>query len=235
MKYRLRRIKRRFGISAPHVSVHTRRSWYWRYVGILVILAVGYATAYWQFVGRHAVPFDQVAARKVEDIQTLQTRIVQLESQLQVAIAAQSHLAKEMAVMQDENMRMKEDTAFYKSILSESGAAGVPRIHSVKLSKGAHPGEYQYQILLVQSGRHDKVVQGELQLLLNGMQDGKPVTRHVEPEGQSKGIRINFKYYQRIEGGFTVPSQTVAQTLQVQYVETGGKQSTLSQTASLPI
>ena len=234
MRYWLRRVKRRSGIAAPRVKVRRHRPWYWRTARILLMLGVGYGAAYWQFVGRHAVPPDSPAARKIEDVQALQAKVAHLESQLQVSMAAQGTLAREMAVMQDENVRMKEDAAFYKSILSESGTAGVPRIHSFKLSKGAHPGEYQYQVLLVQSGRHDKMSQGVLQLMLIGTQDGKPVTQHVEPEGQSRGIKINFKYYQRIEGGFNVPAKTVAQSLQANYVEAGGKQSILSQTASFP-
>jgi hypothetical protein len=173
-------------------------------------------------------------AQTLQDAQALQSKVVHFESQLQVANAAQSNLAKEMAGMQDENMRMKEEVAFYKGILTEGGSAGVPRIHSVKLSKGTRAGEYQYQILLVQSGRHDKVVQGGVQLILNGTQDGKPSAQHVEPAGQTRGIKVNFKYYQRIEGAFSLPPQTNAQSLQVQYVALGANQSTLTQTVSLP-
>lgn len=234
MRQWLRALKRRFGITASHVAVRTAMPWYWRVARLLLVLALGYGVAYWQFVGRSAFPMDRVAAQKLEDVQALQVKVVHLESQLQVATAAQSNLAKEMATMQDESMRTQEEVAFYKSILTDGGTTGVPKIHSVKLSKGAHAGEYQYQILLVQSGRHDKVVQGGLQLVLNGTQDGRPMAHHVEPAGQQKGIKVNFKYYQRIEGSFTVPPRTSAQTLQVQYVAMGGTQSTLTQAANLP-
>lgn len=234
MRQRLRALKMRFGITAPQVAVRTALPWYWSVARIVLVLLVGYAAAYWQLVGRYTRPLDHVAAQKLEDVQALQVKVVHLESQLQVATAAQSNFAKEMASMQDENMRIKEELAFYKSILTEGGTTGVPRIHSVKLSRGARAGEYQYQILLVQSGRHDKLVQGGLQLLLNGTLNGKPMTHHVEPAGQQKGIKVNFKYYQRIEGLFSVPPQASAQTLQVQYVATGQTQSTLTQTANLP-
>jgi hypothetical protein len=234
MRNWLRTLKRHFGITAPHVAVRAAMPWYWEVARLLLLLFIGYAVAYWQFVGRHTHPFDKLAEQKLEDVQSMQARVVHLESQLQVSAAAQGDLTKEMASMQDENMRMKEDVAFYKSILNEGGTIGVPKIYSVKLIKGAHPGEYQYQILLVQSGRHDKLIQGALQLVLNSMQDGKPMVYRVEPEGQQKVIKVNFKYYQRIEGSFNVPSQEGAQTLQVQYVATGGIQPTLTQTADLP-
>lgn len=234
MRCSLRDLRRRFGITAPHVRVHTEIAWYWRVVVMLLACVGGYGLAYWQFVGRHASPMDRVAVQKHEDVQALQARIVHLESQLQVANAAQGNLAKEMAAMQDEDMRLKEDVAFYKSILTEGSTAGVPKIHSVKLSKGPRAGEYQYQILLVQSGRHDKVVQGALQLVLNGMQDGKPLVQRIEPSGQQKGVKVNFKYYQRINGMFSVPARADVKNMQVQYIAQGGKVPALSQTVSLP-
>lgn len=226
----LRALKKHFGITAEHVAVHTEMPWYWRVIQIVLMLAIGYGIAYWQLLNQRTVPL----LLKQEDVQALQTKVVRLESQLQVATAAQSNLAKEMAVMQDENMRLKEDAEFYKSILTEGGTAGVPKIHSIKVSKGGRPGEYQYQILLVQSGRHDKMVQGSVQLILNGAQDGKSMAQHVEPAGQRDGIKVNFKYYQRIEGTFGLPPQMVAQNLQVQYLAMGVLQPTLTQTASLP-
>ena len=230
----LRALRRRFGITAPQVRVHPEIAWYWRAVLLLLVFAGGYALAYWQFAGRNLLPLDRLAAQKLEDVQALQTRTVQLERQLQVANAAQGNLAKEMAAMQDEDMRLKEDVAFYKSILTEGGTAGVPKIHSIKLNKGARAGEYQYQILLVQSGRHDKVVQGTLQLVLNGTLSGKPLMQNVESSGQQKVAKVNFKYYQRINGVFSVPAQADVKNVQVQYIAQGGKVPALSQIVSLP-
>lgn len=234
MRWWQRQLKKHFGISAAQVAVRPALPWYWRALQVLALLATGVAMGAWVFAVSLFNPFDVQQVQHHDDVQALQTRTVQLESKLQVSLAAQSNLAKEMAGLQDENMRLKEESAFYKSILSESGASGVPKMHSVKLSKGGRAGEYQYQILLVQSGRHDKMVQGAVQLVLNGTQDGKSFAQHVEPSGQRNGIKVNFKYYQRIEGTFSVPAQTIAQNLQVQYLPTGVSQPALTQTASLP-
>jgi len=232
MRHWLRALKSRFGITAPHVAVRTEIAWYWRAMGLIAIFLLGYAFAYWQFVGRLAPV--AIPGGMQQDVHSLQARVVQLSSQLQVANAAQSNLAKEMAVMQDEGMRLKEDVAFYKSILAEGGTGGVPKIHSVKVSKGARSGDFQYQILLVQSGRHDKVVQGALQLILNGTLAGKPMAQHVEPAGPQKGLKVNFKYYQRIEGTFSAPPESDIHNLQVQYVALGSNAPALTQTVSLP-
>ncbi len=233
MKRGLRALRRHFGITAANVAVRPEIAWYWRAVWLVVVFVAGFALAYWQFVGRFALPADVLASERQEDARSLQARIVQLESQLRVANAAQGNLAKEMDAMQDEGMRLKEDLAFYKSILAEGGG-GVLKIHNVKLTKGARAGEVQYQILLVQSGRHDKVVQGALQLVLSGTQGGKPVSHNLTASGGQSGLKVNFKYYQRLEGVFSLPPQINAQNLQVQFVAVGGKTPALSQSVSLP-
>jgi hypothetical protein len=234
MKWWQRQFKKYFGVTATHVAVRSQLPWYWRALQWVLLILLGFCVAMW-VQGRYAVDaLQELDPHKHLDMQTLQVQNVQLESQLKVASAAQSQLAKELATLQDENMHLKEESAFYKSILNESGTGGAPKIHSVQLNKTGRPGEYRYQILLVQSGRHDKMIQGSLRLMLNATQDGKPLQQHVESAAQRDGIKVNFKYYQKIEGVFQVPSQMTAQNLLVQYMTVGSSQPVLTQTASLP-
>jgi hypothetical protein len=233
---RLRRgLRRHSGITARRVSVRTAWPWQWRLAMALLLLALGYGLGYWSHTGSKKNQLEQKVQRLVLENQAMQAGVVQMERRLQVEHAAQSSLAQEMAVLQDESMRLKEDVTFYQSILAENGATGVPKLHSVKLSKGAHAGEYQYRILLVQSGRHDKMVQGSLVLLLNATQSGKSVTERIETTGQGREIRVDFKYFQRIEGTFSVPPHMEAHSVQVQFTESGGAKAKFSQTVNLPV
>lgn len=232
---RLRRgLRRHTGIATRQVAVHAAWPWQWRLAMALLLLTAGYAIGYWQCAGGDRSRLEQDIRRLQAENQAMQASVAQVERQLQVEHAAQGTLAKEMAGLQDENMQLKEDVAFYKGILAEGGSAGVPKLHSVKLSKGARAGEYHYHILLVQTGRHDKTVQGSLQLLLNATQAGQPVTQPVETTGQGKGIKVDFKYFQRIEGDFKVPVAMNGKSLRVQFTEAGGAQAKLSQTVDFP-
>jgi len=232
---RLRRsLRTRFGATARPVTVRATLPQKWLVAMVVLLLAVGYGLGYWRYAGSDTSQLRQEMQRLQSDNQALQEKVVQVQRQLQVEHAAQGSLSKEMTALQDEDLRLKEDVGFYKNILAEHGTTGVLQLHSVKVSKGARPGEYYYRILLVQSGRHDKTVQGSLQLLLNTTESGKPVVQHVEPDGQAKGIKVNFKYFQRLEGSFTAPSAARGQSLQVQFTEAGGAQPKLTQTVNLP-
>ena len=41
----LKRMQQRFGISAPKMTVRTHVAWYWRWLGMMVLLAVSLALA----------------------------------------------------------------------------------------------------------------------------------------------------------------------------------------------
>jgi hypothetical protein len=188
------------------------------------MLVLGYVLGFWHFSATNGWPLTLTS----EEDKALLAQLVLAERQLQVERAAQNSLAKEVTALQGEVMRLKEDVAFYDSILSESGPARLVSLHSMKIDKTDNAGEYRYQAMLVQSGRHDKEVQGILQLTLQGTISGKTVARQLQ-----QGIKVQFKYYQRVVGTFTVPAQMQESSLLVEFVEAGGQRAKLSKTVSL--
>ena len=234
MRRQLRRMKRPFGAAASTVAVRPAVPWYWRVAMVLLLVFVGYILSYWQFVmGGFASPANKLQQLEQEN-QSLQAKAVYSERQLQVEHAAQISLAKELVALQDEGMQLKEDVAFYKSILAESDGTGVLKFHSFKLAKSARADQYEYHILLVQSGRHDKTVQGNLKLNLSGLQNGKPVTVAVGANNGPPALKVNFKYYQRLDGSFTLPKGVTGQKLEADFLEMGSNQPKISEAVNLP-
>src|SRR3990172_13387318 len=55
-----KRIRGRFGISAPKMTVRTHVSWYWRWLGMVAALAVSLVIAAWLYdAGRRFAGFDR--------------------------------------------------------------------------------------------------------------------------------------------------------------------------------
>ncbi len=229
MRRAKRWIKRHFGPAAPHVAVRPEIAWYWRAFWVFFLIVAGFSTGYWRYGrGSAATLRDQLAALEQENKQ-LRTQAIHVERQQQVNTVAQSDLTKDLTGLQEENVRLKEDVAFYKSILEESSGIAVVKLHSFKVTPGTRPGEFQYRLLLIQSGKHDKNVQGNLQLTVAGLQDGKRVSQVVS---QHNG-KVNFKYYQPMEGSFSVPGGVAAQELQAKFFQAGSNEPKLTQTVLL--
>lgn len=225
MNRTLHRLRRR-GPVDRRVSVRAQYPWYLKLAGVLVLLAAGYGFAYWQLASAHA-------ARFLGQGNTLMAQLAMMERQLQVERATHSNAAKEMALLQDEIMRLKEDVAFYKGILAERGGSGTPQLQGVRLTRTKNPAEYHYEINLAQTGSQAKTIRGSLHLTLQGMQDGKNVSHRLDLDGEQAAMMVNFKKYRQVEGVFTIPATLQAQSLLVEFMETGDARPRLSQAFSL--
>ena len=133
-------------------------------------------------------------------------------------------------------MQLKEEVAFYQGILNGNATSGELKLHSFKINKGKAKNQYHYHVLLIQSGRHDKWARGRLVLKLKAVKSGDVVTMPVyngkDPVGP---IKINFKYYQRIDGEFTLAGKLDGMALELALMEAGATQPKIRKQLDLPI
>lgn len=113
MKPVRRRIRKHFGLTAKQVSVRSKRPWYMQWGMTALFVCLGYLAGYWQYADG-----SQQLKQVVLENQTLNSKIIQVERQLQIQHAAQSTLETELNSMQDENLHMKENLVFYKNMLN---------------------------------------------------------------------------------------------------------------------
>lgn len=227
-------IKRCFGPTATHVAVRAEIPLYWRIFWTISLMALGYSASYWRYAGGDAAALRETLSKLEQENKALHTHAIHVERQQQITTVAQSDLTKDLATLQEENVHLKEDVVFYKSILEDSDGDAVIKLHSFKVSQGERSGEYQYRLLLVQSGKHDKNVQGNLQLTVIGTKDGKSIMQQVMGDKNSqRNGKVNFKYYQPIEGSFVVPAQIAPQSLEAKFFQNGSNEPKLTQTVVL--
>lgn len=227
MKRTLHRLRRR-GPLDRRVSVRAQHPWYLKLSAVLLLLAAGYGLAYWQLASKYTFPFPGSP-----QADAFMAQLAMAERQLQVERATRSNALKEMALLQDEIMQLKEDVAFYKGILTERDGSGTPRFQGVKITKTNIPAEYRYEINLEQSGSQAKSMRGSLHLTLQGIQDGKNVSRIVDLGGQQAGMMVNFKKYRQVQGVFSIPESMQAKSLLVEFIEAGAARPSLSQAFNL--
>ena len=236
-----------FGISAPRMSVRAAIPWYLRWLGLialaLVILMLSHAT--YDF-GKQFAGFDQSEAdREVQrlgasnakiqqDLEQLRGDLAQSERQLQMERATYADLVKQMKALAEENAGIKEDLAFFQTLMPSGGKEGGVAVNRFLVQNDALPGEYRYQLLVTQSGQRTKDFQGSLKLVVNLQQDNKNIVMTLpagdDPEG--KGFKLDFRFYQRVEGTFRVAAGVEVKSVQVRVFENGSKEPKLTQTAN---
>lgn len=236
-----------FGISAPRMSVRAAIPWYLRWLGLialaLVILMLSHAT--YDF-GKQFAGFDQSEAdREVQrlgasnakiqqDLEQLRGDLAQSERQLQMERATYADLVKQMKALAEENAGIKEDLAFFQTLMPSGGKEGGVAVNRFLVQNDALPGEYRYRLLLTQSGQRSKDFQGRLEFVINLQQDNKKVVMTLPPDDDkdSKGYKLNFRFYQRVESTFRVAPNAVVKSMQVRVFEVGGTEPKLTQTVN---
>jgi hypothetical protein len=242
----LKKIRQRFGISAPRMTVKTHVAWYWRMLGLVAVLSCSFALAAWIYdAGRRFAGFDRSEAEQelsslrenvsklVPEAEGLRASVNASESKLQIERAAQTQLLRQVKALEAENARLKEDLAFFENLMPSEQRDNKLLINRFRVEQETLPGEFRYRLLLLQGGRRDKPFQGNLQLLVTLQQDGKDAIITLPEEGAAETYGISFKYFQRIEGTFRVAPGARVKMVQVRIFESGSNQARATQSFNL--
>lgn len=241
-----KRIRQRFGISAPRMTVRTQLAWHWRWLGVAIIAAASYAVGTWAYdAGRRIAGFDR--SELESELQRLRHSVAALEaeaghlravsnageSKLKLEQSAQVQFASQVKLLIEENARLKEDLAFFENLAPSGERLTINRF---TVQPEALPGEYRYRMLVVLGGgRKERQFQGSIQLVVKVQAEGRDAMIVLPEEGRSEAaaFRLDFKYFQRAEGTFRVPEKVKVRSVQVRILERGNSQARAVQMADL--
>lgn len=243
----IKSLKRKSGIFAARVAVRPHRPMYlrWLIIAILTVLGLGLSWAMYD-AGRKFAGFDkneisleldrlsQVNGRLQQENDELRMKVAGLDRQLQMDLVARQDITKHVKSLEDDNIRLKEDLAFFQNIGSASGKTEQRvSIGRLKLERGQLPGEYRYSLLLVQGGQRTKDFQGSLEFVINFLQNGEKMVTPLASESPTKTFNVSFKFYERVERSFRMPPDAIVESMQVKVFENGIAQARLMQTVNL--
>jgi hypothetical protein len=235
---------RRLSISSPRMAVRNQLPWPMRLL-FVVAVGIGGAIAMWAYdtgnvpagspgdtAKDELVKYKEQVEKLSSERDQYSTTANSAESQLTIERSAQKQLAVQVKALEAENVKLKEDLAFFESLLpTATGPLGIS-IRRLKIDQIA-PGQLRYRLLIMQGGSGDRVFQGTLQLAVTLVQGGNNAMI-VFPEANSSELdkfKLGFRHYQRVEGVLTVPEGAVVKAVQARVLEKG--QIRVQQTANL--
>lgn len=227
--------QRKLSVAGPKVIIQRHLPWPLRLLWLALLLGVAAAIAMAMYDWGRSLTGVR-AGPAVADLASLQQQRDQLlverdqysgsamaaENQLQIERSAQNQLLLQVRALEAENAKLKEDLAFFESLLpSSTGPQGVA-IRRLKVEIIA-PNQLKYRLLVMQGGKGDRDFVGNLQLVVTVVQDGKSAMM-IFPEGKPHELekyKLGFKHYQRIEGVLTLPEGALIKTVQARILEKG--------------
>ncbi|HJV84837.1 MAG TPA: DUF6776 family protein [Noviherbaspirillum sp.] len=221
-------------VSSPKVMIRSQLPWPMRIFLFLLSGALG-ATLMWFYdtgrmlPGKHTENVQEQIERYRAQVEKLTMERDQLsatansgESKLNMEHAAQKQLAAQVRTLEADNMRLKEDLAFFESLLpNATGPQGVS-IRRLKIDQTA-PNQIRYRLLIMQGGKGDQQFVGSLQLVVNTLVGGKNAMMNFPAanSAEQEKFKLSFKHYQRVEGVLTLPEGATTRLVQARVLERG--------------
>ncbi len=108
---------------------------------------------------------------------------------------------------QDERLKMEEELAFLRGIVSTDSKKQALRVQNFKLEPGLEDGQYLYRFSVTQVINSGIIAKGVIEMRVEGLLNGRSATlslAQVSPEKLDR-IKMRFRFFQNVEGKLMLP------------------------------
>jgi hypothetical protein len=134
----------------------------------------------------------------------LQEHLTRTRRELEIEQHARADLSASLVALQDEVLELKSQLATYKGLAKSLEEQGL-HIQALTISKTETKGLLRYRLVLTQGREMDQPAQGQVQLVIHGILDGKPTRFELGSLSKDNRLTFKFKYFQILEGELLLP------------------------------
>lgn len=224
---KLRRFRRRFGISAPRVVVRSHVPWPW-FALPAVLLALLLGAAGWAMAQRNEAGVleheveelrRQVLTQR-EELDFLRSTAGTGKNAVSIERAAQQQLLNRINSLETENAGLKEDVLLFERLVPVAGETASVRIENLRVIK-EQGGRYRYRLLIAfQPDRQNPEFRGRLEVAISYASAGRAM-QLLLPEKLDKGAEYQLvvKHFLRREGAFELPAGALLQSVEARVLQ----------------
>lgn len=142
------------------------------------------------------------------EIEQLKDQVVYVQRSTEIDAQACGTVKESLAGLQTEVSDLREQLAFYRGIVSPDLSRAGVRVYEFKVAKTNTSNTFHYELVLIQSVRHDRQVGGRIQMNVEGLKDGTRQTLKLDEivMGTAKNMQFSFKYFEEFNGDFRLPA-----------------------------
>lgn len=209
---RLKRFRKRFGITAPRVVVRAHFPVHW-YVGVALVVVVLLLSIAWAFFQRYEMASldrellvlrERVSVQS-EELSRLRPTAGTEQNQVRMERSTKQSLVAKIQELERENALLKEDIRSFEKLVPVPGEEGGVRVESVRLSQEPD-GRYRYRLMFsFQPSKQVQDFRGRLQLWAEFHHEGKDKKERVG-FGEGSDSLIEIRHFLRRSGLFSLPA-----------------------------
>lgn len=219
---KLRRFRRRFGITAPRVVVRSHLPWQW-FAGALAVLLLLIVAGVWSVMqhneagamGQELELLREQLQEQREELNVLRSTAGTEKNAVHMEQVAQRQLLSRLQGLERENASLKEDMLLFERLIPVVGEEAALRIENFRLTPEGY-GRYRYRLLLAfQSSKQAPDFHGRLQLAIAFVLAGRE-QKQMLPDSRQGGAeyQIDLKHFLRREGVIELPAAAVVKSIE---------------------
>lgn len=174
--------------------------------------------------------FATLAQQKLEDeihqrateTDELRASLARAQRSVQMNETAFQELDRSLKASAQEIVKLREELNFYRNIISPTDKKSGLRIQNLYIEPSG-VSQYRYKLVLIQALKHEQTIYGSASFEISGVQAGQDSVVAV-PGAAGRPIKVNLKYFQDIEGQFTLPKDFKPQRIKVNVMPSSGAQ-----------
>jgi len=215
-------------VKSSYQQQGTNRAWIVRVVVAVLVIVSGYLIFEY---GRIRAGYDIVEADNVrqsyidhiveldKDILDLKQEVAILETNRDIDQESYKAVEVELTTLQAKIQEQRDAIGFYRGIVSPSdGNAGL-RVQDLKLTRGKEEREFNLRLVLVQAMKHDRKVSGDVNVSVEGSQDGVDTAYDITQlisEAGDKAWPFSFRYFQDFDRQLVLPDGFTPERIKVE-------------------
>lgn len=170
--------------------------------------------------------------------QRLREQVAQQDTNEKINTEAYGRVESQLAELQATILKQQEDLEFYRGIVSADQQAGL-RIQDFELSPGDDEASFRMRLVLAQALRNDKPVSGHVELNVEGMRNGQPVSLGLGDldagENGAGRIDFSFRYFQNLGANLVLPEGFAPERVIVKLKPKGKKVKPVEESFAWPV
>lgn len=212
-----------------HLQMHgARRTWMVRGLIIALIAIVAYLIFEFGRISAGYNIVDAAADRQGyeerimaldDEIMALKQEVALLETHREIDREAYKEVEGSLTALQAKIQEQRDAIAFYRGIVSPADGKPGLRVQDFKLTRGKAEREFNLRLVLVQAKQHGRKVSGDVNLSVQGNQDGVETSytfTQLIPAEADKAWAFSFRYFQDFDRQLVLPDGFTPERIHVE-------------------
>lgn len=169
--------------------------------------------------GHERDAYEERIASLSDEIVVLKETIARLETNRDIDSSAYEDVEASLLNLQAKIQEQTAEIAFYRGIISPAdGVAGL-RVQDLRLTRSGAERAYNVRLVLVQSLKHDRTVSGDINLVVEGVQNGDevsyPYSQLLQAEADGNWA-FKFRYFQDFDREIVLPDGFTPESIRIE-------------------